>query len=122
MEDIPYDVIEDNVYEYSIYLIKNNKEKGVFGNLQIKSNEYIQSTLYENNSLDKNKIRYNYLVPENVENIRYELQCKECSLNLILDNNKIQQKRNKNNILKYNSEIVQFHTENQISSYYNKII
>ena len=122
VEDIPYDVIEDNVYEYSIYLIKNNKEKKIYGNLLIKSNEYIQGTLYENNSLDKNKIIYNYLVPENVENIRYELQCKKCSFNLILDDNKIQQNRNKNNILKYNSEIVQFHNENQISSYYNKII
>ena len=123
VEDIPYEIIEDNVYEYSIYLIKNNKEKKIFGNLQIKSNEYIQGILYENNSLDnKNKIIYNYLVPENAENIRYELQCKECSLNLILDNNIIQQNRNKDNIIKYNSDIVQFQNENQISSYYNKII
>ena len=123
VEDIPYELIEDNVYEYSIYLIKNNKEKKIFGNLQIKSNEYIQGILYENNALpNKNKIIYNYLVPENTENIKYELQCKKCSLNLILDNNKMQQNRNKDKIIKFNSDIVQFPYENQINSYYNKII
>ena len=124
IEDIPYDIIDDNVYEYSIYLIRNNNKKQIFGNLKILSNEYIQATLYENDLLiNKNKIKFNYFVPKHVENIKYELQCKKCVLYLILDNNKkIKQEINNENIIKYGSDIIQFDTENQIQFYHNKII
>jgi hypothetical protein len=121
IEDIPYDIIEDNIYEYLIYIIKNNNLKNVFGSLKILSNEYIQSTLYENNYLiNKNKIKYNYFLPEDVEYIKYELQCQKCILNLILDDSKkIEQNKEKNEKF---GDIINFENENQISSYYNKII
>ena len=123
VEDIPYDDIEDNIYEYSIYLIKNNRENKVFGNLKIFSNEYIQGTLYENNLLvNKNVIKFNYFIPKDVENIKYELQCKNCNLYLIINNEKIEQKKNKENIIKYGSDIIQFENKNQINSFWEKII
>ena len=122
-EDISFDNIENNIYEYSIYLIKNNRNSHIYGNLKILSNEYIQYTLYEDDYLiNKNIAIFNYFVPENVENIKYELQCKKCNLYLILNNEKILQKYNKENIIKFNSNIFQFPDNIHIQSLYNKII
>ena len=123
IEDSDNNSLEDNIYEYSIYIIKNNLDKNFFGNLKIYSNEYLQGTLYENHSLvNKNILKFNYYIPEDVENIKYDLQCKKCSLFLILDSNKIKQNNNKENIMKYGSNIINFENKNKIKSYYNKIV
>ena len=115
---------DNNVYEYSIYLIKNNKNEKIYGNLQILSNENIQGTIYYNDEYyvgENNSIKYNYLVHKDVENIKYELQCNKCNLYLILDDKKILQKFNKEKIDEYNSNIVQFGNDD-IHLFYNKII
>ena len=123
LEDISLDNIESNIYEYSIYLIKNNRNSNIYGNLKILSNEYIQATLYEDDYLiNKNIIKFNYFIPKNVENIKYELQCKKCNLYLIINDKKIEQKYNKENIIKYNSNIVQLPDNTYFNSLNNKII
>ena len=113
---------ENDVYEYSIYFLKNNIPKQIYGNIKIQSNKYIQGTLYNNNQ--NNKIIFDYFIPENVEIIKYELQCKYCSLYLITNNSRIKQdyEEKDNNIDKYGSKIIKFEREEEIQLYYNKII
>ena len=43
--------------------------------------------------VNKNVIKFNYFIPKDVENIKYELQCKNCNLYLIINNEKIEQKK-----------------------------
>ena len=112
---------EDNtnefcVYEYSIYFLINNKKNNIFGNLKIQSNKYIKS------SLENNKIIYEYYLPEKVENIKYELQCKYCNFSLITDNNTVRQIIEDENILKkYGMNLIKF-PNRDIKSFHNKII
>ena len=109
---------ENDIYEYSIYLLKNNKKKNIFGNIKIQSNKYIQANLFNNIN---NKIIYDYYLPSDVEDIKYELQCINCKLNLITNGSKINQDNEDKSIIeKYGSKIIKF--ENEIQLYYNKII
>ena len=108
---------EYSLYEYNIYFLKNNVKNNIFGNLKIQSDEYIKSNLDKNN-----KIIYEYYLPANVENIKYELQCNSCSFALIDGNNKIAQKiEDENNINKYGMNLIKF-PNNDITKFYNKII
>ena len=61
---------EYNVYEYSIYFLKNNAKNNIFGNLKIQANKYIKGSLSNNN-----KFIIEYYLPDKVENIKYEIQC-----------------------------------------------
>ena len=109
---------EYNVYEYSIYFLKNNIQKGIYGNLKIQSNKYIQGELNE-----RNKIILDYFLPQYTENIKYELQCKYCSLNLIANDSRIKQdNEEESNIIKYGSKIIKFGKIDEIKLYYNKKI
>ena len=108
---------EYSVYEYSIYFLKYNMKNMIFWNLKIQSNKYIKLRLDGNNS-----IIYQYYLPENTENIKYELQCKSCSFSLIDEDLKIEQKINDgNNIKKFGMNLIEF-PNNDIKKYYNKII
>ena len=107
---------EYSVYEYSIYFLKNNVRNNIFGNLKIQSNKYIKSNIDINK-----KIIYEYYLPDNTQNIKYELQCNSCSFSLIDDNNKIEQKiEDENNIKKYGMNLIKF--PKNIKNFYNKII
>ena len=108
---------EYSVYEYNIYFLKNNLKNNIFGNLKIQSNKYIKSSLDKNN-----KIIYEYYLPDNVENVKYELQCKSCSFSLIDGDNKIIQKIEDENIIKkYGMNLIKFPNDD-ITKFYNKII
>ena len=112
---------EYSVYEYSIYFLKNNIKNNIFGNLKIQQNKYIKSSL-DKNGINNNKIIYEYYLPDNVENIKYELQCNSCYFSLIDGNNKIKQKIQDENIIKkFGTNIIQF-PNNDITKFYNKII
>ena len=107
---------EYSVYEYSIYFLKNNVRNNIFGNLKIQSNKYIKSNIDINK-----KIIYEYYLPDNTQNIKYELQCNSCSFSLIDGNNKIEQKiEDENNIKKYGMNLIKFPSD--IKNFYNKII
>ena len=111
---------ENDIYEYSIYFLKNNIQNQISGNVKIQSNKYIQGNLI--NEKNYNKIVYDYYINENVEIIKYELQCDSCSLFLITNNSRIKQDNNNKNIEKYSSKIINFENENGIHFYYDKIV
>lgn len=110
---------EYSVYEYDIYFLKNNIKGNIFGKLKIQSNKYIKSSLDKYNN---RKIIYDYYLPNNVKNIKYELQCKSCHFSLIYGDNKIEQKiEDDNEIKKYGMNLIKF-PKNDISKFYDKNI
>ena len=111
---------EYNVYEYSIYFLKNNAKNNIFGNLKIQANKYIKGSLSNNN-----KFIIEYYLPDKVENIKYEIQCKYCSfyLNDENGNDKIRQNIVNENIIKlYGSNIITFPNNKNITNFYNKLL
>ena len=112
---------ENDIFEYSIYFLKNNINNEIYGNIKIQSNKYIQGNLYDDKI--NNKIVYDYFIPENVEIIKYELQCNGCSLNLITNNLKIKQENiDEKMIDKYSSKIIKFEKDEKIELYYHKTV
>ena len=122
IEDKNDNANEYDVYEYSIYLLKNNIPKQIYGSIKIQSNKYIQGILSNNNY--NNKIILDYFLLQDIEYIKYEIQCKYCSFYLINNNSRIKQEDYKqdNNINKYGSKIIKFEKEGDIKLYYNKTI
>ena len=107
--------------------MKHNIKKQLQGRVKIQSNKDIQGTLYNNDNENfeyRNKKIFDYFVPQYVENIKYEIICKYCSLYLIINNLRIKQddREQENNIEKYGLKLIKFNKQDDIKLYYNKII
>lgn len=71
----------DSVYEYSIYYRSRNERKvyNRYGVINIPSHEYISGNLYHTSNYF---VYFEYIIPNNINKIYYELQCDSCSLSL----------------------------------------